>query len=269
MPGGSLVSAANQAAFNIANAVGAALGALVISQGLGYTAPMWVGAVLALAGAAIAVLARAVDRRPAADVAASSPSLPARSSRPTPPDRYYGPYTRQRAHPRGAAPLPRRPAPRHQGRRAPRRRTRPGLPALSRDELIGAVHDNLDHLGVDVLDVVNLRVGGRRAHRRRARSPSRSSALAELREQGLIRHLGVSNVSTRSARRGAVHRARVVSVQNLYNLAHRAGRRAGRPLRARGHRLRPVLPVSAPSGSGPPQTAPSTVITPAVANSTP
>jgi MFS transporter, DHA1 family, inner membrane transport protein len=65
VPGGSLVSAANQGAFNVANAVGAALGALVISGGLGYTAPMWVGAVLALVGAAIAVLARAVDRRSA------------------------------------------------------------------------------------------------------------------------------------------------------------------------------------------------------------
>jgi MFS transporter, DHA1 family, inner membrane transport protein len=63
VPGGSLVSAANQGAFNVANAVGAALGALVISSGLGYTAPMWVGAVLALVGAGIAVLARAADRR--------------------------------------------------------------------------------------------------------------------------------------------------------------------------------------------------------------
>jgi MFS transporter, DHA1 family, inner membrane transport protein len=63
VPGGSLVSAANQGAFNIANAVGAALGALVISQGLGYTAPMWVGAVLALVGAVLALFARAVGRR--------------------------------------------------------------------------------------------------------------------------------------------------------------------------------------------------------------
>jgi MFS transporter, DHA1 family, inner membrane transport protein len=63
VPGGSLVSAANQGAFNVANALGAALGALVISQGLGYTAPMWVGAVLALVGAGLAVLARAADRR--------------------------------------------------------------------------------------------------------------------------------------------------------------------------------------------------------------
>jgi DHA1 family inner membrane transport protein len=75
VPGGSLVSAANQGAFNAANALGAALGALVLSAGLGYTAPMWLGAVLALAGAGIAVLARVMDRRahapaPAAPVAA-------------------------------------------------------------------------------------------------------------------------------------------------------------------------------------------------------
>jgi DHA1 family inner membrane transport protein len=56
VPGGSLVSAANQAAFNVANAVGAALGAAVLSAGLGYTAPIWVGAALALAGTAIAVV---------------------------------------------------------------------------------------------------------------------------------------------------------------------------------------------------------------------
>lgn len=68
--GGSLVSAANQGAFNIANAVGAALGALFISQGFGLTAPMWIGAVLAVAGAGIALLIaighrrRAVPARP-------------------------------------------------------------------------------------------------------------------------------------------------------------------------------------------------------------
>jgi DHA1 family inner membrane transport protein len=61
--GGSLVSAANQGAFNVANAVGAALGALVISQGFGYTAPIWVGAALALVGTGIALVARAADRR--------------------------------------------------------------------------------------------------------------------------------------------------------------------------------------------------------------
>ncbi|SFP58131.1 MFS transporter, DHA1 family, arabinose polymer transporter [Geodermatophilus dictyosporus] len=70
VPGGSLVSAANQAAFNVANAVGAALGAAVISAGLGYTAPMWVGAALALAGAGLAVVARRADRRETARVEA-------------------------------------------------------------------------------------------------------------------------------------------------------------------------------------------------------
>jgi DHA1 family inner membrane transport protein len=63
VPGGSLVSAANQGAFNVANALGAALGAAVLSAGLGYTAPIWVGAVLALVGSGIAVVARAADRR--------------------------------------------------------------------------------------------------------------------------------------------------------------------------------------------------------------
>jgi DHA1 family inner membrane transport protein len=62
VPGGSLVSAANQGAFNVANALGAALGAAVLSAGLGYTAPIWVGAVLALVGTGIAVVARAADR---------------------------------------------------------------------------------------------------------------------------------------------------------------------------------------------------------------
>lgn len=63
VPGGSLVSAANQGAFNVANALGAALGAAVLSACLGYTAPIWVGAVLALVGTGIAVVARAADRR--------------------------------------------------------------------------------------------------------------------------------------------------------------------------------------------------------------
>jgi DHA1 family inner membrane transport protein len=65
VPGGSLVAAANQAAFNVANALGAALGAGALTAGLGYTAPIWIGAVLALAGAGVAVLAVAGERRDA------------------------------------------------------------------------------------------------------------------------------------------------------------------------------------------------------------
>ncbi len=75
--GGSLVSAANQGAFNMANALGAALGAAVLSGGLGYTAPIWVGAALALAGAGIAVVVRAADRRDRVPTTAESDAVPA------------------------------------------------------------------------------------------------------------------------------------------------------------------------------------------------
>ncbi|WP_100498954.1 MFS transporter [Geodermatophilus chilensis] len=75
--GGSLVSAANQGAFNVANALGAALGAAVLSAGLGYTAPIWVGAVLALVGSGIAVVARATERRDRVPTAAGADAVPA------------------------------------------------------------------------------------------------------------------------------------------------------------------------------------------------
>src|SRR6266567_2830708 len=91
--------------------------------------------------------------------------------------------------------------------------------ALSRQELTEAVHDNLRNLGLDKLDVVNLRVGG-------VMGPSKGSieepltVLAELKRQGLVRHLGLSNVSPdQLAEAQAV--TEIVCVQNLYNLAHR------------------------------------------------
>jgi len=86
-------------------------------------------------------------------------------------------------------------------------------------DLRAQVHDNLEHLGLDVLDVVNLRVGG-------SQSPVPGSigaqfeALAELREQGLIRQLGISTVdAAQLAEAQAI--APVVCVQNFYNIAHR------------------------------------------------
>src|SRR5882757_6355246 len=91
--------------------------------------------------------------------------------------------------------------------------------ALSRQELVDAVHDNLRNLALDVLDVVNLRVGGFTA-------PSEASieepltVLAELKRQGLIRHLGLSNVSPRQfAEAQAI--TEIVCVQNFYNVAQR------------------------------------------------
>jgi pyridoxine 4-dehydrogenase len=91
--------------------------------------------------------------------------------------------------------------------------------ALSRQELIDAVHDNLRNLGVETLDVVNLRVGG-------ITGPSEGSieepltVLAELKSQGLIRHLGLSNVSPEQLAE-AQRITEIVCVQNFYNLAHR------------------------------------------------
>jgi aryl-alcohol dehydrogenase-like predicted oxidoreductase len=93
------------------------------------------------------------------------------------------------------------------------------IPALTPDDLTRGVHDNLRNLAVDVLDVVNLRAGG-------IHGPSDGSieeqftTLAELQRQGLIRHLGLSNVTAAQVREGR-RIAKVVCVQNHYNLAHR------------------------------------------------
>src|SRR6202795_4381136 len=91
--------------------------------------------------------------------------------------------------------------------------------ALSRQELIAGVHDNLRNLGLDTLDVVNLRVGA-------VMGPSEGSieqpltVLAELKRQGLIRHLGLSNVSPAQVAEGQAI-TEIVCVQNFYNVAHR------------------------------------------------
>jgi pyridoxine 4-dehydrogenase len=92
--------------------------------------------------------------------------------------------------------------------------------ALSRQELIDAVHDNLRNLGLERLDVVNLRVGG-------VMGPVEGSieeplsVLAELKGQGLIDHLGLSNV-TRAQLAEAQRISEIVCVQNLYNVAQRS-----------------------------------------------
>ncbi|RBY86893.1 oxidoreductase [Blastococcus sp. TF02A-26] len=91
--------------------------------------------------------------------------------------------------------------------------------ALAPDELRSAVHDNLRNLGVDVLDVVNLRMPGYEAPVERSLAEP-FETLAELQQQGLIRHLGVSNVTPQMfAEARAI--APVVQVQNHYNLVHR------------------------------------------------
>jgi pyridoxine 4-dehydrogenase len=91
--------------------------------------------------------------------------------------------------------------------------------ALAPDELRQAVHDNLDHLGLDTLEVVNLRLPGFAEPVERSLAEP-FEALAELQQEGLIRHLGVSNVTTQQYAE-AQSIARVVCVQNHYNLVHR------------------------------------------------
>ncbi|HEY1667925.1 MAG TPA: oxidoreductase [Trebonia sp.] len=90
--------------------------------------------------------------------------------------------------------------------------------ALSRDELVQAVHDNLEHLGLESLDLVNLRMTD---FREAAAIAGPFSVLAGLQQEGLIRHLGVSNVSAEQVA-AAQSIAPVVAVQNFYNLAVRA-----------------------------------------------
>ena len=96
------------------------------------------------------------------------------------------------------------------------------IPAQSPAELVAAVHDNLRNLGVDVIDGVNLRLmGGADFGPADESVEARFTALAELRAQGLIRHLGISN-ATMAQVAEARRIAPVVCVQNHYNLVHRA-----------------------------------------------
>jgi pyridoxine 4-dehydrogenase len=91
--------------------------------------------------------------------------------------------------------------------------------ALSPDELRQAIHDNLNNLGLDALDVVNLRVGGLDAPEAGSiTEPFR--VLAEMQREGLIKHLGVSTVSAEQIAE-AQSIAPVVCIQNFYNIANR------------------------------------------------
>jgi aryl-alcohol dehydrogenase-like predicted oxidoreductase len=113
--------------------------------------------------------------------------------------------------------------------------------ALSPEQLRQAVHDNLIHLGLDTLDVVNLRIGG-------FDSPEPGSlaepfgALAQLQQEGLIKHLGVSTVSAEQVAE-AQSVAPIVCVQNFYNLAHRVDDALIDSLAAQGIAYVPYFPL--------------------------
>jgi pyridoxine 4-dehydrogenase len=113
--------------------------------------------------------------------------------------------------------------------------------ALSRKELTDAVHDNLRNLGRDILDVVNLRVGG-------VMGPTDASieeplaVLADLKQQGLIRHIGLSNVNPRQFAEAQTI-TDIVCVQNLYNVSHRSDDGFIEDLAQRGVAFMPFFPL--------------------------
>jgi aryl-alcohol dehydrogenase-like predicted oxidoreductase len=94
-------------------------------------------------------------------------------------------------------------------------------PAITTGDLTAGVHDNLKNLGVDALDIVNYRSMGAIHGPAEGSIARQVTVLAELKRQGLIRHIGVSNVTARQiAEAQAI--TEIVCVQNNYNLAHRA-----------------------------------------------
>jgi pyridoxine 4-dehydrogenase len=94
------------------------------------------------------------------------------------------------------------------------------IPAFSREELTAAIHDNLRNLGLDVIDVVNLRSMFSVHEPAEGSLEAPLTVLAELQQKGLIRHIGLSNVTpTQIAEARQI--APIVCVQNQYNLAHR------------------------------------------------
>jgi aryl-alcohol dehydrogenase-like predicted oxidoreductase len=94
------------------------------------------------------------------------------------------------------------------------------LPANSAKELEQAVHDNLRNLGLEVLDVVNLRIMFGTMGPSEGSIEGQLTALAELQRKGLVRHIGLSNVTRAQVKEGRGI-AEIVCVQNMYNLAHR------------------------------------------------
>jgi aryl-alcohol dehydrogenase-like predicted oxidoreductase len=116
------------------------------------------------------------------------------------------------------------------------------IPAFSPEELIQAVHDNLRNLGLDVLDVVNLRSMHGMLEPAEGSIEAPLTVLADLRRKGLVRHIGLSNVTP-----AQIEEARritpIVCVQNSYNLAHRHDDALIDDLAGRGIAYVPFFPI--------------------------
>jgi pyridoxine 4-dehydrogenase len=133
---------------------------------------------------------------------------------------YYGPHVTNRLIREALAPFP-------DGLvivtkiGARRGEDRSWIPAFSPKELTQAVHDNLRNLGLDALHVVNLRCMFDPHHPAEGSIKAPLTVLAELQRQGLVRHIGLSNVTAAQIAHGR-RLCQIVCVQNQYNLAHRA-----------------------------------------------
>ena len=95
------------------------------------------------------------------------------------------------------------------------------IPAFAPEELTRAIHDNLRNLGLDVIDVVNLRCMFNPHHPAEGSIEAPLSVLADLQRKGLVRHIGLSHVTPTQIAEGR-RICEIVCVQNLYNVAHRA-----------------------------------------------
>jgi pyridoxine 4-dehydrogenase len=113
--------------------------------------------------------------------------------------------------------------------------------ALSRQELIDGLHDNLRNLGLDALDIVNLRVGGI-MEPGEAAIEEPLTVLAELKRQGLIRHIGLSNITPKQLSE-AQSITEIVCVQNFYNVARRSDDAFIDDLAAQGIAYVPFFPL--------------------------
>ena len=116
------------------------------------------------------------------------------------------------------------------------------IPAMSAAELTRAVHDNLRNLGLDVLEVVNLRSMLDVHGPKEGSLEEPLTAVAELQRQGLVRHVGLSNVTSRQVADGRKI-CPIVCVQNMYNLAHRDDEALVSELAAAGIPYVPFFPL--------------------------
>jgi pyridoxine 4-dehydrogenase len=116
------------------------------------------------------------------------------------------------------------------------------LPAFSGPELEQAVHDNLRNLGLDVLDVVNLRAMFDMSKPSEGSLEAPLTKLAELRQRGLIRHIGLSNVTLQQVE-DAQRIVPIACVQNMYNLVHRQDDALIDALAAKGIPYVPFFPL--------------------------